>query len=514
MFRFLFFGNHNPDLKRSLFMLCFFSILILNFYFVARFTVDDAFITWRHAANFLETGFWSYNPQGFDITHSYTNLLYSLLSFIPLTLGIDIVLFFKIISILTIVLYLLTFYSFSKGNLIHLSLFWVLLIFPVTNFHIYSGLETFLYVFLLSILFISLHREDENTAVIFTILLLIIRPEAYLLSILVPILVIEKAYRTKEKVSFKVFLTILIGLTVFLQVIFNFYKTGFIFPNTFYVKESLDSISMNSLWFFPVLIFFSIPIVLSKKWKIATVFLIYNFIVCLQYQFSTLSMDYQFRFLFHLIIPTIIFGSYIITRNDYRNIWINKQNSLNTIIPSIIYLTSTMILLSLATIFTNNSGLIADINYYPRVLNSYAYFGNTLKNIDSNKDQRIVTALFDAGSLPYNSGAINLDNLGLGSSYVAHNSFDSDIIRIYDPNIIFIPYGEQNSLLLKYANTKEVPKICTLYFRENYAFDIYSNIKSLRSINGACSKSRINIMNEEDFFLSNLDFPWNYWREF
>ena len=60
----------------------------------------DAFITWRYGFNLVNHGIWNYNPSTFDPTQAYTNPIYALLSIIPALLGINVVLFFKIISLI------------------------------------------------------------------------------------------------------------------------------------------------------------------------------------------------------------------------------------------------------------------------------------------------------------------------------------------------------------------------------------------------------------------------------
>ena len=68
-------------------------IALINSYLFSRFTVDDAFITWRYGINLVNHGIWSYNPVNFDVTQSYTNALIAFLSLVPAYLELDMVLF-------------------------------------------------------------------------------------------------------------------------------------------------------------------------------------------------------------------------------------------------------------------------------------------------------------------------------------------------------------------------------------------------------------------------------------
>jgi len=515
----IFLQNYSSNLPKITLFISFFVFLFINFYIFSRFTVDDAFITWRHAANFIETGYWSYNPTDLDKTLSYTNTLYALLSFLPLMLKIDIVLFFKMFAILILLGYLIITYKISKGNLLAISSYWSIVIFPISSFHIYSGLETFLYVFLVPMLFICLMKDRKLTAISIAILLTVIRPEAYLLAMFIPFLIYEKrtnfiGFSYKESL-----LIIIVLLFLISQFFFNYINTGFVFPNTYYAKESFSLDSLRSLWFFPLLLIFSMPIIFTKKKKkIMAAFLLFNSLVFGQYLLSILTMDYQYRFLFHLLIPTMILSTYVIHNDMVESELISKLKKrfnlsyLEKNIPTS-YLLMIIFTLGLGSIFSNNSGTISDINYYPRLLNSHAYTGTVIKSLSDHADENIVTAQFDAGIFAYNSQKVNLDIIGLGSTYVAHNYTDQEIIEKYNPNIIFIRDYEKDSLLFKFAIEKEMDNVCSLYFKNEYVFNIYTNLKNITPLEKACEKSKTNKLNERDFFMSTIyNPPWFYWK--
>ena len=87
---------------------------LISFWIFSRYTVDDAFITWRYGFNLIKFGHWNYNPSGFDETQSYTNPIFAALSIITAVLGFNVVFFFKIISLLITVIAVL---SFSKKQI-------------------------------------------------------------------------------------------------------------------------------------------------------------------------------------------------------------------------------------------------------------------------------------------------------------------------------------------------------------------------------------------------------------
>jgi hypothetical protein len=71
-------------------------IIFISFWLFSRFTVDDAFISWRYGKNLVDFGIWNYSPAIFDMTQAYTNPIFAVLSIIPNLFKIDVVLFFKI----------------------------------------------------------------------------------------------------------------------------------------------------------------------------------------------------------------------------------------------------------------------------------------------------------------------------------------------------------------------------------------------------------------------------------
>ena len=93
--------NNNKAIK-----LLIISGFILSFYFFSRFTVDDAFISWRYGFNLISSGHWNYNPSSLDLTQAYTNPLFAFLSILPAYFNIGVVLFFKILSLSSMLLFI------------------------------------------------------------------------------------------------------------------------------------------------------------------------------------------------------------------------------------------------------------------------------------------------------------------------------------------------------------------------------------------------------------------------
>ena len=99
------------------FAIIFFSCLaFISFYVFSRFTVDDAFITFRYGKNLIDFGIWNYNPSNIDMVQAYTNPIYAVLGIIPNLFNWDVVLFFKLFSILLLVLFSIWFIKKTKKS--------------------------------------------------------------------------------------------------------------------------------------------------------------------------------------------------------------------------------------------------------------------------------------------------------------------------------------------------------------------------------------------------------------
>lgn len=195
---------------------------IINFWLYSRFTVDDAFITWRYGKNLIDAGIWNYNPSLLDLTQAYTNPIFAFVSIIPHKLNLDVVLFFKSFSILNLVIF--SFWFLKQTNRSYISLF-LLVSMPASIIHLFSGLETFFYVSLMSILFVALDKNKKILSIFITLILFITRPESWLLTFFIPLFFLFEDNPFLTKINFfkkNLFLNLMSLKTK------NFFITGFI----------------------------------------------------------------------------------------------------------------------------------------------------------------------------------------------------------------------------------------------------------------------------------------------
>ncbi len=134
--------------------------VVLAFIFI-RFTVDDAFISWRYGMTFAHTGHWNYNPGTSPRVEAYTSFVYAALSVIPALLRMPVELFFKLVGlgILGGYLYGLRRVDLPRGQKV--ALLALLVCNPTFWLQLFSGLETVAFALLITLVFSLVYRNGE-----------------------------------------------------------------------------------------------------------------------------------------------------------------------------------------------------------------------------------------------------------------------------------------------------------------------------------------------------------------
>jgi hypothetical protein len=503
-----------------------------TFWFYSRFTVDDAFITWRYGKNLIEYGVWNYNPSFIDITQAYTNPIFAILAILPAAINIDVVFFFKVLSLLNLFVFSIWYIRQTKGSYVTLLL---LLGMPATIVHLFGGLETFLYVSLVSALFIALDKNNKWLSIFVALVLFLTRPESWLLAILIPLFfsiknppttdtapICKKYHSFFKLLEFDGLGCLIIGGTLAAPLIFHLLLNknyfGYFLPNPFYIKSS-DIFSINQLI---KLSFFITPLfllVLFGRTRIFLFIFIYSFSIVLKYSISDLQMDYSCRFAFHIFFPIYVFLIYISsTRTETLKLTLNE----NLIAKLSLEMGIKIIAILFLLVFFKISG-ISDtwqITYYPRALDSHSLLGKTLSQIKDKYNIQIF-AIGDAGMAAYHADLRSFDNIGLGSSLLtqkglnlAIDSYKPDLIAFYaHPNGIHLNKHYQAEML-EWANANGLLYVCDIYWQQDFIFKIYSRRDALE-LKDICKISKMkNDINDSSYLKSNWIIPpWHYWRE-
>lgn len=507
---------------------------LISLYVFSRFTVDDAFISWRYGKNLVDFGVWNYNPTMLDATQAYTNPIFAVLAILPNYIGIDVVLFFKLTSTLTLIAFLLWIYKATHGAII---LPLALVGLPATVAHIYGGLETFWFVILVATLLIALYEARVKYAVAISILLFFVRPETWLFVFLVPLYFFINEPQTSLR---NVFLApaqyfknfrfrplsgagVLLALSIPLLLYFAFHKVHFgsALPNTFYVKSGAPLSIANLVKFS----FFLLPIaclLILSRLKLAFFMAAFFGAMVLSYSTSNLQMDYAGRFSFHIFAPIYIFFCWLAARTNGRFLISTDAQPTQLIrlrFQTAINLMCLLFLGCFALISDNTSAHLS--TYYPRALLSHAELGKTL-NLISEKYKIRSFAIGDAGMAAYHSKINSLDSIGLGSGAVARGGVSGQLLDLYGIDVVAF-HARPEKILLEdrhqqtiydWAVSQGFIELCDIYWQKDYTLRIFSR-KPIEEVSQICKSSfSANSRSNRQMLADNIITPpWSFWRE-
>ncbi|MCP4705686.1 MAG: hypothetical protein GY865_13885 [candidate division Zixibacteria bacterium] len=289
-----------------------------TYYF--NFTQDDAFITFRYAANFLNGDGLVFNIG--ERVEGYTNFLWLILMILGKLAGIDYIIFSKIIGTLCgigtiIVLFHLMKQVFNENSLLPgLSCLMLGLVYSFAYWSV-SGLEIGAFSLAVLAAIYSYLRKSFLTAPIL-ILATLIRPEGGLVFIFI---LLYDIISTKRISRYNLVLLSIYLLALIPYLVFKFHYFGGLFPNPFYAKTSFDLRQLiNGLeytgqyfWHYLGAGLFLIPLLLSiKKWKPSILFIVLFLFVYTVYIIiiggDVLKVHRFFVPLMPLLITVIMFG--------------------------------------------------------------------------------------------------------------------------------------------------------------------------------------------------------------
>lgn len=133
--------------------------VVLGVIFI-RFTIDDAFVSWRYGSTLVHTGHWNWNRSG-PTVEAYSNFLYTALSVVPALLRIPTEVFFKLVSLGIIGGYIAWVRRLGLPSRQRLVLFAVALASPVFYIQLFSGLETVSFALLIAVVFATIYRTGR-----------------------------------------------------------------------------------------------------------------------------------------------------------------------------------------------------------------------------------------------------------------------------------------------------------------------------------------------------------------
>ena len=485
------------------------SLAIVNFWVFSRSTVDDPFITWRYGRNLVEHGVWNYNPTTFDPTQAYTNPIFALLSIIPAAFGINVVLFFKILAVILMLGLILFFLRTRPSANLPLALFFAL---PATMIHIFSGLETFLYVVLVFFLILAIHSSNTKLALLTALTLFLTRPESWLLVLLVPLALSFQARSPVRRFDFvrfaKYFAVLAIPLSAYFLIHISIF--GQMLPNTSFVKSGQYFLNPSVLIWLLTLSPLLVTWMLGYR-KVTAFAATFSGIVAYHYSTAYLSMNYAFRYEFHVLAPLILFIIYLLAGEGDR---IRFQAKLLSLFKN-----RTMAVLAIPLFAVGLVAASLNLDYcllanrYPKLLATHGQVGYLIK--DLNKTQKIrAIAVGDAGLIPYNADLPNLDLLRLGTHIGATEGISKRLIDRYQVDFAVLRgYKYAEAKIVKALEDRNLKYICQVDFSDDYHLTLWAKETDQR-MQKVCDSSKVFASESEfSFFLQDVQLaPWTYWR--
>ena len=416
-------------------------LLIVHCVYFYGWTMDDPYISYRYAQNVVEGKGFVFNEG--ERVEGYSNFLFVLILATAYKLGIDLIIFSRLIGLIFSILILLLIYLMlareskddkSTNLLSCLSLYLLALSAPFAMWAV-GGLETSLFALLLLLAVITFikHEESPNKKSLypiltglFLILLSLTRPEGFIIFGAFVLYKIIMLIFYKDKLNKFDFLWSGIFLIGF--IIYNFWRIkyfGQILPNTFYAKAtgalaqqlqngiiySINFLSQNgSVLFFLIIVPFIFKNRFQKRHGIILT-TIFSYLFFIIYCGGDWMPIYRF---FVPIIPLLMImineGLIIIFEKLKLNDIDFKKRDFAALIVVLVLVTNLY--------FERKETL--PIMYAVRTGTLTGQYEEVAKWMKTNLPADSVFAGAEAGIIPYYSGFKFIDIIGLVDAHVAH----------------------------------------------------------------------------------------------
>jgi hypothetical protein len=384
-----------------------------------QYTVDDAYISFRYGKNLVAHHVWNWNSTG-PHEEAYTSAVYTALGVLPALLHLSPALFFKLLGAVCVGGMLLRLRALAASRFAVILGTLLLGVHPFVWIHAYAGLETPLYMLLLLELAICAWRAPEVSppwVYALCLLLPLTRPEGIVFSVAGVALYWRGRGQASKQLAW-IGGAALAGVVYFLARWRYFHH---LLPNPFYEKvvESswhvlfrtlADNLLGADLYGFTLVLLF-----LLARERVTRGFALTSFLLMLLlFAPHAMPMNYADRFYFQLTFPVVLL--FLIVEDGARN-------------ARILVIVSAVFLLALSP-----SGLIGGITYFPGLRRAQMDIGRRLAPF--SHDHVIFTG--EAGVIPYYSGWVAYDFLGLGTYSFARDGITVEALQRIHPDVILV----------------------------------------------------------------------------
>jgi hypothetical protein len=436
-------------------------VLILTSF--PRWTVDDAYISYRYAQNLAHHGELTWNV-GADPVEGYTGILMPVLlavgiglGFRPESIGHGIGIASFLICVASFVIFL---HRLRTSTPLLLASAALLCTAPFLYTHVFSGLETMLFTALLLATFVALHRvmdlkEDgpRQHGLLAGLLLFLglARPEgaAFAIFAIAAALVRPRTDGASRRTALIYAAVLVVPGIAYFAWRWSYY--GSLLPNTYYAKRSsgISISSLRSAFHFgrdylgvPMICTVALALIARTTCPPAglprrstAVFFLFGCVVFAQYTRSELAMNYSYRFFAPFfpvalaVLTPVLGGSIARLQGAGRSM----RRAAKSILAVLALAWALQLLLQVRWLYTKEMPYARG---YAQLLSSeHIPAGEFLRQ--AVPAQELLVVFYDAGAVPYFSGLKTVDFGGLNDEYlsrIAWSDVDARVEYFYSRN--------------------------------------------------------------------------------
>ena len=420
-----------------------------------QFTVDDAYISFRYVKTLVTAHTWNWNPSG-PHEEAYTSAVYTALAIVPALLRLSPAIFFKLFGLacLAAMLYRLKTvaispYAFLLGAL-------VLALDPYLWLHVYSGLETPLYMLLIVEMAVcAIQAPTVSAPWVYTVCLLLplTRPEGIFFAAIGLVLFWSRRGSAPRQLAWFA-AAVLLGAIYFVARWRYFHH---LLPNPFYVKVNreparavLNHLIDNFSEFKGYLLTLVLMALLARS-RVGRAFAAGTLLlVLLLFAPYEMPMNYCARYYFQVCFP--VFVVFLIAED------IAPISRLATV-------TAVILLLSV-----NPAQLVYGLEYFPGITRAHVDLGKRLTPF--TRDHTLLAG--EMGVIPYYSQWTCFDFAGLATNSIARHPLTTAALDAMRPDLIVLYNARPGPAMLNdgsWAGPEPNASTIVRYLRESGEYD-------------------------------------------
>ncbi len=394
--------------------------------------MDDAYISFRYALNLANGAGLVYNVG--EHVEGYTNFLWTILLAGCAYLGLELVVWSKILSLCVAIGTLFVIYRFSQHLFTERQALWIIAALPLVLFsampsqarYVVSGMETLLFGFLLTLSTYLLYRRRWAASGVVYSLTAITRPEGliyFAIALGYGLVLLKEGSHQQPGVRKFISRFLLSFILIYgLYFLWRYSYYGYLFPNTFYAKApSLNLANLERGWntlgevftswsVLPLLLlgFFALPSARTNRiW-----YLFAGFVVITAIYFISIGGDFVVWFGPRFFMPVLPFILLMAAEGIYRIISAFQLQGMHHVLIWLIPLG-----LILNGLWFSWPARFDQLTFFKAQMRSWRDLGIWMK-VNLPAETKIATDA--AGLIPFYSNLYAIDMFGLTDEYVAH----------------------------------------------------------------------------------------------